>query len=127
MSVEFDMTEVRSLATDFARIPDKVMRGVQPVVSKGALNIKQEMQMDLASSESFKGITFSVSYDVTVTATGVQADIGPRKSREGGALANIAYFGTSRGGGTVADPAEPLMREGDRFEAALVALLDGVL
>ena len=94
MAVRVDVSELRTLSAAMARIPDKVQRGVRPVVSKGALNIKQELQMDLASSQSFRGITFSVNYDVKVTAGGVEAEIGPDKSKYGGALANVAIFGT---------------------------------
>ncbi len=97
-------------------------------MEKGALNIKQELQMDLASSPSFRGgITFSVNYDTRVLADGVEAQIGPDKSKYGGALANIAIFGTSRGGGTVPDPSVAMLNEADRFEQALAALLDGLL
>ncbi|GLI30359.1 MULTISPECIES: hypothetical protein [Brachybacterium] len=127
MAVRVDVSELRTLSTAMARIPDKVQRGVRPVVSKGALNIKQELQMDLASSQSFRGITFSVNYDVKVTAGGVEAEIGPDKDKYGGALANVAIFGTSRGGGTVPDPSIALMAEADRFETALGDLFKGLL
>lgn len=127
MAVQVDVSELRTLATDLARIPDKVQRGVRPVVSKGALNIKQELQMDLASSQHFRGITFSVNYDIKVDGGGVEAEIGPDKGKYGGALANVAIFGTSRGGGTVPDPSVALMAEADRFESALGDLFEGLL
>lgn len=126
-AVQVDVSELRTLARDLERIPDKVQRGVRPVVSKGALNVKQEMQMDLASSQHFRGITFSVNYDIKVTRDGVEAEIGPDKSKYGGALANVAIFGTSRGGGTVPDPSVALRAEADRFEDALGALFEGLL
>lgn len=122
-----DVSQLRALTREMRAAPAKVQKGVRPVVSKGALNIKNEMQMDLAVSEHFRGITFSVSYDTKMDANGVEAVIGPDKGREGGALANIAYFGTSRGGGTVRDPERVLENEGPRFENALAHLLDGVL
>lgn len=127
MAVQIDVTELRTLARDLERIPDKVQRGVRPVVSKGSLNVKQEMQMDLASSSHFRGITFSVNYDIKVDAGGVEGQIGPDKSKYGGALANVAIFGTSRGGGTVPDPSVALLAEADRFESALADLFVGLL
>lgn len=127
MAVQVDVTELRTLATDMARIPDRVHKGIRPVVSKGALNIKTELQMDLATSASFSGITFSPSYDIHVDASGVEGRIGPDKGRYGGALANIAIFGTSRGGGTVPDPSVALLNEADRFEAALADLFRDLL
>lgn len=125
--IEVDTSELRALAADLGRAPDKVQQGIRPVLAKGALNIKTEMQMDLASSTHFRGITFSVSYDTKVDAGGVEAEIGPDKGRAGGALANIAYFGTSRGGGTVPDPQVALAAEAPRFEQALADLLGDLL
>ena len=122
-----DVSQLRNLTREMAAAPQKVQAGVRPVVSKGALNIKNEMQMDMAVSQHFRGITFSISYDTKMDAGGVEAEIGPDKGREGGALANIAYFGSSRGGGTVRDPSQALEEEGPRFEQALSKLLDGVL
>ena len=125
--IEVDTSELRALAADLGRAPDKVQQGIRPVIAKGALNIKTEMQMDLASSTHFRGITFSVSYDTKVDSGGVEAEIGPDKGRAGGALANIAYFGTSRGGGTVPDPQVALTAEAPRFEKALSDLLGDLL
>lgn len=83
--------------------------------------------MDLASSTHFSGITFSVDYDIKVDGSGVEGRIGPNKGKYGGALANVAIFGTSRGGGTVPDPSIALAAEADRFEDALGALFEGLL
>ena len=128
MSISMDMSEVRTLATDLARIPDTVMKGLRPVVSKGALNIKTELQRDMRESPHFGQIAPAITYDLKVSGDGVEAEIGPSKGNHGGSLANIAYFGSSHGGGaTVPDPAEALATEGDGFEQALSALLDGVL
>lgn len=126
MSIEIDMSEIRTLAVDLERIPAKVQKGIRPVVSKGALNIKNDQRSDMSESPSFKGVTPAISYDLAEDSSGIEALIGPTKGTPG-SLANIAYFGTSRGGGTIPDPAEALAVEGDRFEAALSALLDGVL
>lgn len=126
-AVQVDVTELRTLARDLERIPDKVQSGVRPVVSKGALTVKQELQMDLASSSSFSGITFSVDYDLKVDRGGVEARIGPNKGKYGGALANVAIFGTSRGGGTVPDPSVALLNEADKFENALGDLFKDLL
>lgn len=127
MPALIDVSELRTLARDLEQIPAKVQRGVRPVISKGSLNMKQELQMDLASSQHFSGITFSVDYDIKVDARGVEGRIGPNKDKYGGALANVAIFGTSRGGGTVPDPSIALAAEADRFETALGNLFEGLL
>lgn len=127
MTVSFDVSELRAFAVDLQKVPDKVQRGVRPVVSKGALQIKKQLASEMGGSSHFGQIKGSVSYDIKVGGDGIEAEIGPDKGRGGGALANVAYFGTSRGGGTVPDPSGALAAESSRFEAALSKLLDGVL
>jgi hypothetical protein len=74
---------------------------VAEVMERGAVEIKKQMNADLAGSRHFRGIAGSVNYDRKVGAGSVDYEIGPDKGSHGGALANVAYFGTSRGGGTV--------------------------
>lgn len=125
--IEVDTSELRALAADLGRAPDKVQQGVRPVLAKGALNVKAEMQAAMRGSRHFGQIAPSISYDTKVDGGGVEAEIGPDKGRAGGALANIAYFGTSRGGGTVPDPQVALTTEAPRFEQALSDLLGDLL
>lgn len=126
VTVSIDASELRTLATDLQRIPDKVQRGVRPVVSKGALNVKNQLQSEMGGSTHFGQIKSAISYDIKVKGDGVEAEIGPRKGSPG-SLANIAYFGGARGGGTVPDPSGAMNSEADRFASALSKLLDGVL
>ena len=53
----------------------------------------------------------------------VSAVIGPEKGAPG-SLANVAYFGTSRGGGTVADPEDALQEEADAFVEHFAAMAE---
>lgn len=87
------------------------------------------MQADFSRSRSFGMIARTISFDTSVDAGGVEAEIGPDKSRGSGAsLAHIAYWGGANGGGgTVRDPAHALEDEGDNFEKALSDLLGDVL
>lgn len=127
MSVSFDISDVRALAADLGAAPEKVMRGIRPVVARGALNIKRQLQSEMSSSTHFRPISGAISYDTKVTGEGVEAEIGPDKSRFAGPLANIAYFGSSTGGGTVPDPQGALAAESDGFGTALGDLLEGAL
>lgn len=124
-----DVSQLRAFAADLERAPGKVIRAVPGVVKRGANNIKRTMQADFRESRSFGHIARTVSYDVTVDAGGVEAEIGPDKSRGGGAsLAHIAYWGGARGGGgTVEDPLGALAIEAPEFESALGKLLEDVL
>lgn len=123
--ISVDASELRAFAAQLTQAPALVEREARAVVSKGAVNIKDDMNAELAKSKHFKGIAGSVTYDMRSSGAfgggAIEAEIGPDHSR-GGALANIAYFGTSRGGGTVEDPEEALAREEPKFIDALADL-----
>lgn len=113
MKIQVDTSEVRSAVADLNKVPTKLLREVPAVVKKGALNIKNAMRKDFEASNNagFQYVGSTVTFDMTDQGFG--AEIGPAKPR--GALANVAWFGTSRGGGTVRDPAQALAAEEPKF------------
>jgi len=122
--ISIDAHEVRELAADFTRIPGELSRHAIPVLSKSALNIKNQMResFEASGNAGFRYVGRTVSYDLTTEGNELSAEIGPTKPE--GALANVAIFGTPRGGGTVADPREALEAEAPRFEKALAGLAE---
>ena len=76
----------------------------------------------MASSRHFGQVASAISYDLQDRAGSVEAVIGPTKGSPG-SLGNIAYFGTSRGGGTVPDPMGALEKEAPSTAEHLLALL----
>ena len=122
--ISIDAHEVRELAADFTRIPGELSRHAIPVLSKGALNIKNQMResFEASGNAGFRFVGRTVSYDLHTEGNELSAEIGPTKPE--GALANVAIFGTPRGGGTVADPREALEAEAPRFEKALADLAE---
>lgn len=125
-----DASELRALAADLTQAPQEAALAARKLVSRGALNIKRQLQAEMRESDYFKGAARSISYDLhggsLFGVDVVEAEIGPTRGVPG-SLANIAYFGTSRGGGTVPDPQGALDAEAPRFEKALADLLDDVL
>lgn len=111
MSVEFDTSELRSLAATFGDAGSVVAREVQGIIQRGALHIKKDMQREASSSRSFRGVPASISYDVNRSSDGVEAEVGPEIGRAQGSLAFIAYNGTSTMGPVFPDPAGALARE----------------
>lgn len=111
-SVEFDMSELREFATDLANVPAELSRHVLPEFVEGGKEVRDTMREDMASSASFGHLARSITIDPpTDGADGYEIEIGPvkkftsqRKQPRHGA--NIAYFGTSKGGGTVRDPTQ---------------------
>lgn len=125
MGVEIDTSQVRSFAADLRNLNPLLARHVKPVVNKGALNIKNQLQQDFRNSRHFKGVR-DVSYDIL--GDGYEAEIGP--SAEPGAsgnIANIAYFGGAYGGGgTVPDPRVAGEDELPNFEKAIADAVEGL-
>ena len=128
MSVTIDLSELRTLSADLTMEGALVHRELRPIIAKGALNIKRQLRKEMFGSRHFKGAGSAISYDITTEGTSIVAEIGP--SAEGGSpgnLANIAYFGTSRGGGTVPDPLKALEAEYPNVENYLTKLVEGLL
>ena len=123
MSFSMDLSDVTRLAANLGKIAGSSVKDVDAVMKKGAQNVKDEMVADVRGSTHFKGMAGSISYDSAPGIGGVRYEVGPDKSRRGGALGNIYYFGTSRGGGS-GDLEKPLRSESPRLEKALGDLAD---
>lgn len=104
--VEIDDSELRAYAVTLTAAAAGALAKVSPVVSMAALNVKRQLTAEMAASASFKGAAGSISYEIHSELSGLAAEIGPDQDRRGGALANIAYFGSpsTPGGATVPDP-----------------------
>lgn len=103
--------DLRRFISDLAVAAKAAVEDVDPVMKKGATVIKDAMNADLAASRHFKGAAGSVTYDRRFSVGVVGYEIGPDKGRRGGALANIAYFGGSNGGGGTVDVDGPMNAE----------------
>jgi hypothetical protein len=121
-TVDIDMSEVRTLAADFSQIPGELARHAIPVVEKAAVNVKKQLIAEMLASKHFKGFA-KISYDLTSDSGGIVAEIGPTKDGPG-AGANLAYFGTWKGGGTVPDPRGALEAEYPKLEQHLADLAE---
>ncbi len=124
MDISIDTSELRTLAADLIAAPREVQRKVPAVVKRGAVNIKTDLQAQMAESTYFQAARF-ISFDET--GGGMGAEIGPEKIGAGN-LAAIAYWGGANGGGgTVEDPQKAADREAPKFVDALGDLFDGIL
>ncbi len=102
---------------------------LRPILAKAGVNMKKQMRDEMAASVHFKGAAHRISYDIEAISDDIVAvEVGPTHGEgDPGSLGNIAYFGTSKGGGTVPDPIGALETEADKAEAWLVQLLAGAL
>ena len=120
--------ELRAFATNLGKVAGSAVDDVDAVIKKGAQNIKDEMRADVKTSQHFSskkksGLEQSITYDSHYLPGKVRYEIGPDKYKRGGALGNIYYFGTSRGGGS-GDIDKPLRSEEPRTMSALEALAE---
>lgn len=121
-----------SSAAEDARVFASVLRAtaanigpeVEKSIFKGSMNIKKQLVQEMGRSKHFGQIARSITFDIKQNADRIVSEIGPESGRGNpGALANIAYFGTSRGGGTVRDPVGALDAELPALEKYLADIV----
>jgi hypothetical protein len=97
-------------------------------VTRGAVNVKNQLRADANGSRSFRQVGSTVNFDIESDSTSTEASIGPNKQvGTSASLAGIAYFGTSKpGGGTLPDPVKALEAEAAKFESAIGDILTEV-
>ena len=129
MTIEIDLSELTMFGRDLERSGVDIVKGVKPVVAKGALNVKNGMRTDMAGSGHFGQVASSITYETRDGVGWAEAEVGPvTAGRTVGDLAHIAYFGGSpAGGGTVRDPQVVLDEEAPRFEKAITDVIEGLL
>jgi len=120
---EVDMSEVRAFAADMRQVDGSLNRWLKPAVVKGGVNIKAQLRSEANESRHFR-FASAINYDLIDGGLGVE--VGPEKGSPG-SLGNIAYFGTSRGGGTVSDPRGALDAEAPKFAEALADIAERLL
>lgn len=123
---EFDVSDVYEFALGLDKSASDVFDTMRPVVQKGALNIKEDLQADASGHPHFPYLPAAISYDTTATKSEIHAEIGPDKDKRGGAIANVVYFGTSKNT-AVLDINGPLDREEPRFIKAVEGAIEDLL
>jgi hypothetical protein len=79
---------------DLGQSPEKARKGVRPVVERGCLNIKRDIQRRWRGLGSAPALSSAVTYDTRPTPLGAVGEVGPDKKRRQGALGNVIEFGT---------------------------------
>lgn len=119
-----------SLAADMVKAATEALVGARAVVAKGALNVKTEAKANVYKSAPVHHAhaAEAITYDTSVGAADIVAEIGYDKERRGGPLGNLLEFG---GGGDHSPPHRDLGRalddEEPRFEAAMGLLAEKLL
>ena len=96
--ITIDASELTAFGRRVAAAHAMASVKVAQAVKKGAQNVKEGVISDLQTSSNYAISRIGIGYEMG-TGTTIYADVSPR---DGGAsdLANIAFFGTAKGGGT---------------------------
>lgn len=86
--------DINRLAADLADASLKASVAVRAVVQKGALNVKTDARRLSSGMAHAPHYPRSIGYDTKFTASGVEAEIGPDKSKPQGALGNLLEYGS---------------------------------
>ena len=116
-----DMSEVVSFAAELEGVPQALARHAIPVLKRFAQDVKTDMQTDFRSSgnRGFQKIANFVRYDdITPGAGGYETEVGVDKGGAG-SLANLAVYGTPKGGGTHPRPDQIAVWHQPAFEKSL--------
>jgi len=119
---------LRSFATELGKVSAEVLGDADKIVKRAAQNLKDAYVAQAKASEHFSDpLASSISYDSHYLPGRVQYEVGPDKWRAGGALGNVFFFGSPRGGGGTGDLDGPLDVEIPRTMKMLDDLLGGLL
>lgn len=118
----WDISGLTEFVADLRALPEHARGDARQVLSKAGVNIKRQLVAEMGASRHFGQVASAISYEIQERAGSVELVAGPTKGSPG-SLANIAYFGTSRGGGTVPDPRGALDAETPTASSYLLDLL----
>ena len=116
-----DMSEVVSFAAELEGVPQALARHAIPVLKRFAQDVKTDMQTDFRSSgnRGFQKIANFVRYDdITPGAGGYETEVGVDKGGAG-SLANLAVYGTPKGGGSHPRPDQIAVWHQPAYEKSL--------
>jgi hypothetical protein len=101
----------------------KAIAGTRAIVQKGAANIKTGARTNAIASAPTRhaGAPYAITYDTTIKATTIVAEIGYDKDKPGGALGNLLEFG---GGKDHSPPHRDLARALESEEPRFVTQMD---
>lgn len=107
MKIEFDSSEVNSLAADLSKAPGRIQRAAPKTLRKGAFDVKQRLRADATGHGYLPGLAAKANYD---EITPLSYEIGIDKGGQG-SLGNVAVYGTSNNSPIMSHPETHLRLE----------------
>ncbi|ATU21062.1 hypothetical protein [Bifidobacterium choerinum] len=94
-----DVSQLRAFAGKLRHAPGAKARRVRATTVKAAVNIKKAVQADLRGSSNSGIRRIPIQYEEPFLSAPMTVTIQIGPEAKAGGLANIAFFGTSKGGG----------------------------
>lgn len=96
-TIRFDDHELVALTKDLDRAAAIAPAEAAKVVTKGAVNIKNDARRRISGLAHAPAYPYSITFDdVHVSKVWVQTVIGPDKNKRQGALGNVLEYGTRK-------------------------------
>lgn len=93
--VEFDTSELEQWTSVVARAGGVAEKQARAVISKGALNIKNDARRNAPGDSHARHYPSSINYDLYDEPLGIMAEIGPVEGRRQWGLGNLLEYGSA--------------------------------
>ena len=118
--LNIDVSDLMKAAAEVGAKGAAAVDAIEPVMKRGAQNIKTGMQSAFAGSRHFGQVARDVSYDrIGFGSATLGYEIGPTPDGDAGSLAGLAVEGGANGGGGTVDIQPALDAEAPRLEAEI--------
>lgn len=126
--IHVDTSQLEALAADLGKVPASVAKDAQRVVSRGALNIKNDWRERATKSAGAHGRHYplSIGYELRAGLGGPSAEVGPDASKPQGSMGRGFEFGSINQPPHM-DFLAATEAEAPRFEKALADVLGNIL
>lgn len=118
------MTDLTDLAAEWRRVVSDLPERAGAVVGRGAYQVMRDWRDSAAHTAAPHARLYPSS--ITYDRNGLDAEIGPDKTRRQGALGNLLEFGSVNNAPHL-DGQKALDREDPRFERAMGDLIDEMM
>lgn len=116
-----NVRDVRAEAKRLADASPRIQREGYAIVKRGAVEVKKQMRSEARGVAHAPGMPAAISFDMVQTNLSLGFEVGPVKGGAG-SLA-LLYYGNSKTGAVLKDPAFALERQGEETTRRLLSLV----
>lgn len=98
MRLTIDADDLAALASDYGRTPERAFAALEPVVERGAMNVKRDARslvLGQITGTFLPHYPRAIDYDVAAAAGWIEAEIGPDDGKPQGGMGRGVEFGSA--------------------------------